>query len=158
MKQKRVSIPILLLAIVCTAMCSIFATQWYFLNQKGIPYKVTINARVVSNEGTKLAIQGIVTNTKGRNGNYIVKYHPGVTIYDSQRNEIAFSDLEPESCITVYYILKIPKYITPQTNIDDYFALEENQEIPNVLAIARLNNDELPKGVDFFDPSIIGSD
>lgn len=157
-KQKRISIPILLFAIVCIAICSIFVSRWYFLNQKGIPYKVTINAKVVSNDGKQLAVKGIATNLKGRDGNYIVECHPEVTIYDSQRNEIAFSDLEPESRITIYYNLKIPKYVTPHTDIDNYFLLEENQVIPNVLAIARLDNDELPKGVDFFDPSVISSD
>ncbi len=158
MKQKRISIPILLFAIVCSAMCSIFISRWYFLNQKGMGYKLTLAAKVISNDGTQLVVQGDVTNTKGTNGNYIIKNSSGVIICDSQRNEIAFSDLKPENPITVYYYWKIPKYVSPQTDFNDNFALEENQVIPDVLAIAQLNNNELSKGIEFFEPSIISSD
>ena len=109
---------------------------------------------VVSNDGSQLTIKGQVTNPKGRNGTYAVKYHSGLTVYDAARNEIAFSDLQPGSPISVYYQWNIPKYVSPRTEFNELLALEESQEIPGVLAIALLEDGESGKSLDFFEPGL----
>ena len=77
----------------------------------------------------------------------MVKYHTGLTVYDSARNEINFSDLQPGSPISVYYHWNIPKF-------DELFALEESQQIPDVSAIALLGDDESAKSIDFFNTNL----
>lgn len=84
----------------------------------------------------------------------MVKYHTGLTVYDSARNEINFSDLQPGSPISVYYHWNIPKYVSPRTEFDELFALEESQQIPDVSAIALLGDDESAKSIDFFNTNL----
>ena len=96
----------------------------------------------------------MAANPKGQNGTYVVKYHTGLTVYDSARNEINFSDLQPGSPISVYYHWNIPKYVSPRTEFDELFALEESQQIPDVSAIALLGDDESAKSIDFFNTNL----
>ena len=154
MSEKRFSIPVMLAAVILTAFFTAIASRWYFINQKADGYKSQLTARVLSNDGMHLTIQGDITNNKGTNGTYVVKYNSGVTVYDSSGNEIAFSDLQPDSHISIYYMWSIPRYVFPHTEWRDLFALEESQNIPDVLAIARLEDGESGKPIDFFDPSL----
>lgn len=154
MDKKRVSIPVLLFAVICTALCTVIASRWYFMNQHGDRYNTQLAGTVVSNDGSQLTIKGQVTNPKGRNGTYAVKYHSGLTVYDAARNEIAFSDLQPGSPISVYYQWNLPKYVSPRTEFNELLALEESQEIPGVLAISLLEDGESGKSLDFFEPDL----
>ena len=154
MDKKRVSIPVLLFSIICTALCTVIASQWYFIKQDGDKYRTQLAGEVVSNDGRQLTIKGQVTNPKGQNGTYVVKYHTGLTVYDSARNEINFSDLQPGSPISVYYHWNIPKYVSPRTEFDELFALEESQQIPDVSAIALLGDDESAKSIDCFNTNL----
>ena len=86
----------------------------------GRGYRTQLAGEVVSNDGRQLTIKGQVTNPKGQNGTYVVKYHTGLTVYDSARNEINFSDLQPGSPISVYYHWNIPKYVSPRTDLMNY--------------------------------------
>jgi len=150
MKQKKVSLPIFLIVIICTVICSVYATYFYLFNQPGAEYKATLAAVVLSNDGTQLTIKGESTNLKGTSGSYVVKFDKDLAIYDSNKNAISFSDLEGGSLLTIYYKWKIPQYANVNTNFEDFFKLEENQVIPDVLAIA-LSREGTESGIDFFD-------
>lgn len=154
MREKRISIPVLVVIVVLTAICTAAVSQWYFVNQKGSGYNTQLVAKVVSIDGNQLTIKGDVTNRKGQNGTYIVNYHSGLTLYDPAGDEITLSDLQPEDRISVYYNWNIPKYVSPHTKFEELFSLEENQRIPDVMAIAQLGEDEHGKDIRFFEPGL----
>ena len=157
MKDKRRFIPVLVLAVVLTAFCTAAISRWYLLRRKGDTYNSILLGKVVSNDGRKLVFQGNITNPKGQNGQYVITYSPGIPVYDSRKNEISFSDLKPVDRISVYRQWSIPKYGLPRTNMDDYSALEENQEIPEVMAIALIGDNETAKGLEFFEQDFVPS-
>lgn len=154
MHKKRVSVPALAVIVILTAICTAFVSQRYFVNQKESGYKTQLGAKVVSIDGDQLTIKGDVTNPKGRNGTYVVKYDSGQTLYDSAGNEIALSDLQPGNRISIYYNWSIPKYVSPHTEFEELFSLEEDQRIPDVMAIAQLEEDEHGKDLRFFEPGL----
>lgn len=146
----RVTLPALIAAVLCTAVCVAIVSQWYFRNQKGQQYQMTLVGKVVSNGNGQLQIAGDVTNPKGRNESYYIRNASNLAIYDTKKQKLSFDDLQPGDPVSVFYSWNIPKYVTPDTTWEDNFSLEKDEVIPGVIAVARLDSGQSGVDINFF--------
>lgn len=118
--------------IACISIC--FNIYIFYMHRKGITkYNVSIQATVLSNDGTKLRVKGAIDSADGNNGQYIVRKSSKYKVLNLQKEEVPFSAIEQGDSVIIYYQWELTE--EERFSTKDVFALREGQKIPDITEI-----------------------
>lgn len=96
---------------------------------KKTEYYISLDGVILSADSSSLTIQGDPQNEAGQRGQYIIEYNDGISIYNSNDDNINFSSLTVGDHVEILYMDYIMKSRVNQYSLDDGTVIPKVQQI-----------------------------